>query len=124
MKKILLTLLVFISVGFLAENLYSYPSKRTNGAVYRSSTTKTNDSTAEIEFNGNTSQYLHTIVVSSASTGGFCIIYDSQGSATNEIATIDLGTLNTYIYDVKLSSGLSYTTTGNSNGVVITGSDE
>ena len=62
---------------------------------------------------------LETVIVSSLSANDTITIYDSSGIASNEIATIDLDTVNMYEFDLWLSSGLSYSTTGNSGSVTI-----
>ena len=93
------------------------PKKMVNSCIFTSSFTKTNETAGEI---GNTT-WLHTVVVSSASAGGYLRLFDRDGSTTNaEIGRVDLGTLNTYLFDVCLSSGLTYITNGNVGGVTIT----
>ena len=57
--------------------------------------------------------------VSSPSTNGTLKIYNSSGLASGQIANIDLGARDSYRYEIVLSSGLTYTTTGNVGGVTI-----
>jgi hypothetical protein len=59
------------------------------------------------------------VMVSSGTSGGSLILYNSKSSATGKIATIDLGTVNTYEYGVGISSGLTYTSAGNTYGLTI-----
>lgn len=105
MKKVLLALLVGLLSGpVLADNLW------------RSSFTATNDTAQKIT--GAVS--LNGVVVSSASVAGATLlIYDSLSSANNLIARVSLTSLGDYTFNVKLSSGLVYTTSNNNMGVTI-----
>lgn len=93
--------------------------------IYVSSFTKSNETLKEIQlstvtYGGNkTVMGLNSIIISSATSGGSITIYDSKGSATNAIGICDLTTVNVYPFNVAISSGLTYTTTGNTNGVTI-----
>jgi hypothetical protein len=46
-------------------------------------------------------------------------VYDSSRTATSPIARIGLTTVGAYYFDVKISSGLTYTTATNTQGVTI-----
>lgn len=60
------------------------------------------------------------VVVSSPSANGTLTIYDSQNSATNQITPpISLTQVQAPEFHVRVSSGITYSTTGNSTGVTI-----
>ena len=114
MKKILFSILVVI---VLVSAIYSagVPTY-SNTAIFQSSFTKTNETGKAI----SGARWVHSIIVSSTTTGGVIYLYDSIGSTTTgNFGVVDLGSLNAYPYDLWLSSGFTYTTSGNANGVTI-----
>jgi hypothetical protein len=89
---------------------------QSNQCVYQSSFTKTNDTAKYI----TDSRYLKAIVVSSATAGAFCTVYNSTWTAANQVLpAVDLGTLGVYEVDLYMDQGITYTTTGNANGVAL-----
>jgi len=114
MKKIfsILILCFVFSLAALAEPPFS------NDCIYKTSSTFTNE-TKQIVGDTNT-LYFKSVVVSSATSAASLTIYDSLGSTiTATKIVVDLSTVNVYPFDLYLSSGLTYTTVGNSNGVSI-----
>lgn len=110
--KILLSLtLLFSPITLKAAFIESFNT-------FDSSYTVTNETTKLI-FNTPPGTVLAQINVSSVSTGGLLQVYDSSDTATNKIANVTLATVGSYRYEVRLSSGLTYTTTGNGAGVTI-----
>lgn len=59
------------------------------------------------------------VVIGSVTTGGSLVIYDSSGTATNQIANISLSNVQDPRFEIKLSSGLTITTAGVTNGVTL-----
>lgn len=108
MKKLLL-LTILVSLGLTSAAL-AYEQR----TMYSSFTT-TNDTLQRIP-NART---IERVVASSVTTGGLLKIYDSSATATNQIAAVTLNSANFYPFEVQLSSGLTYSTTGNANGVTI-----
>jgi len=108
----LLCVMSFVLVTFGAT-----PQVLVNPCIYTSSFTLTDDSQAIID----DVTWLHAVVVSSASAGGYIQLYDREGATptTSLIGVVDLGTLNTYLFDCVVSSGLTYNTSGNAGGVTI-----
>src|SRR5581483_7082011 len=75
--------------------------------------TATNDVTAYIPNTTANTDFRGVVVGSPTATTGSIVIFDGQGTnATNKIATIGLGVANEFHYNVRLSSGITYTTTG------------
>jgi hypothetical protein len=87
-------------------------------AVGRSSFTITNDTTKHIS-GTQPSSVLMEVIVSSPTVGGLLRIYDSQGSATSQVANVTLQNAASYNFDLIISSGITYTTTLNGNGVTM-----
>jgi len=115
MKKILFVLpllVVMLSLPVAAGSSFINP------CIFKSSHTRTSDTTKEISSTKHV-KYLRSVIVSSPTADGWMTIYNSRGAASNEIGTVDLGTANQYNYDLSISSGLTYTTSGNANGVTI-----
>lgn len=113
MRKLIIAGLLLTSSVVLAA------PKPVNFSIYRASYTATNETAAEIQQGNQSVDFLHAVIISSATTGGVLKLYDSQGSASSLFALIDLSAKNDFAFDVWLSSGLTYTTSGNSNGVTI-----
>lgn len=88
-------------------------------AVSQSSFTLTNDTTRSITTASGTPRSLDSVIVSSSSVGGTITLYDSNGTATNRIGVVSLGTVQQAFYNIKISSGITYTTNTNSGGVTI-----
>lgn len=61
------------------------------------------------------------VVVGSTGTlqSGTLKVYNSSGTATNQITSITLNSLGVYPFEVLLSSGLSYATTTSNSAVTI-----
>ena len=59
------------------------------------------------------------VLIGSNTFGGLVTIYDSSGTSTNIVAKIGCDTAKELHYNVRLSSGLTYTTSGCTNGVTI-----
>lgn len=112
MKKLLFSLLALVGLS-----TFSHADIQ---GVYKSSFTQTDESLRIMRPATGTPLSLHGIIVSSASAvGGLITVYDSSGTATNTIARVSLVNLGAYYFDVKISSGLTYTTSTNSMGVTI-----
>ncbi len=109
MKKLILVSLLTLGIYGIS---HAYEGQQVNDCIFRSSYTKTADTLQRI----SGARYLKRVVVSSATAGGSIRIYDSQGSTTGQIATVDEGTLNQYDFNIYVSSGLTYSTVGNANG--------
>lgn len=87
--------------------------------VKRSSFTATNDALRIIP-GATAGKTLVAVVVSSPTTGGTISLYNSNGSAAdNLITTVHCGTIQNPVYEVRVSSGLSYTTDDCTGGVTI-----
>jgi hypothetical protein len=112
MKKLLFSLLALVGLS-----AFSHADIQ---GVYKSSFTQTDESLALVAPTTGTPLSLHGIIVSSASAaGGLLTVYDSSRTATSPIARIGLTTVGAYYFDVKISSGLTYTTATNTQGVTI-----
>jgi hypothetical protein len=85
-------------------------------SLNRSSFTATNDTTQRI---CATPCVLDSVVVSSPSVGGLLTIYDSNAAASNKIAVVNTANSGSYRFEVLISSGLTYTTANNTNGITI-----
>lgn len=111
MKKALLA----VAVLFCASVSQAYMGD----SVSQSSFTVTNDSAKQLT--GTTKwSVLDRVVVSSTSTGGAIALYDNTaGNTSSKIGVVDLGTIQSPTFNVRVSSGITYTTTGNTNGVTI-----
>lgn len=114
MKKIVVVLAVMCmmfgaSSAFARMDVYS---------VAQSSFTASDDSVVYVE-GTEKGDILVGVVVSTVSASGSLILYDSQVSAANTIAVIDLATIQNAKFDVRVSSGIAYTTANNSQGVTI-----
>lgn len=59
------------------------------------------------------------VLIGTPTAAGSIKVYDSSGSATNQLGNIDLGARFYAPFDVKITSGITYTTTGNSGGITI-----
>ncbi len=109
---------------FLAALILSFPviSKAANVEGYNilyGSNTLTNEGPRLIP-NTPPGTILMRVNVASVSAGGTLVIYNSSGVAVNPVVNIDLGARGMYVYEIKLSSGLTYTTTNNVGGVNFT----
>jgi hypothetical protein len=114
MKKffVALGIISLFSVVSMAATVRFVP--QTNQCVYIASMTKTNDTAQYI----TDSRYLKSIVISSSTAGGFVTVYNSTWTAENQVLpAIDMGTKGVYEVDLYMSNGITYTTTGNGNGV-------
>lgn len=87
--------------------------------VSPSSYTATDDSLKIIEHHTGGARSLVAVIVSSPTALGTITIYDSSGTATGKIGTIHCGTVQDPSFNVRLSSGLTYSSLGCSNGVTI-----
>lgn len=117
-RILLMAFFVFIAGYCYSADVFVKPNGDVvYGGINYSSFTATNETGAEI----SGAYSLAYINVSSATPGGLLSIYDSKKStsAVYQIGKIDLSTVHSYIYDIRLSSGLTYTTSSNSNGVSI-----
>lgn len=107
MIKKLLAILVLCS-GFAAA---------AGTEINKSSFTTTNDSTQRIAERG---AVLYAIVVGSPTFGGLITVYDNRNATTNPVARVLTTVPGSYLYNVYMSSGLTYTTSGTpSNGISI-----
>jgi len=87
-----------------------------NPCIYKTSFTTTNDSYKGI----SNATYLYSVLIGSASPGGLLWLYDCYGTTmTAHFTVIDLNSQGQYTYNLYLSSGLTYRTSGNSNGLNI-----
>ena len=85
--------------------------------VNQASHTATNDTLQQI---GSTDKSTFVgVIVSSPTSGGLLSVYNSQGAASSKVADVSLGTVQSPEYNVRMSSGITYSTTGNSGGVTI-----
>lgn len=109
MKKIILAIIMFMAIPLYASNT----------AVFKSSYTTTNDTTQEITNGSDSARYFYGVVVGSATAGGYLLIYDSQGAVSSQVANLNLGSVGGYVYNIHLSSGLTYTSNTATNGVTI-----
>ena len=112
MKKIIsLALLFLASVSFAGERMIPQVTQ----CVFKSSYTATADTAKYI----SNSKYIDGIIVSSASAGGWIKIYNSTFTAAGQlIPAIDLSTVGYWPLHLVVS-GLTYTTSGNTNGIAI-----
>lgn len=89
----------------------------------RSSFTATNETTATISSTTMPGGVFVGVAISSSMSNGLVTFYDSRGSATNTIGKLSLtssGQQSWYVpFEVRVSSGLTYTTTGNTVGITI-----
>ena len=118
MKKIL------FAAGLLFMGSVSHAAWTDSSLLNKSSFTNTNESLAMISSRTLPGGILRGVVVSSSMANGVLTIYDSLGAASGTIAVLSLYNGNTsgafYIpFDVRISSGLTYTTAGNTVGVSI-----
>lgn len=100
----------------LSHNVFAIQSISEN--INTASTTYTNDSFKRIPGSLPGSE-LFAVVVPSATSGGVLGLYDSSGAASGFISSVTLQAIYNPIFQVRVSSGITYTTTGNANGVVI-----
>jgi len=112
LKYILASIILVIPLLLFARTKHQLR----NIAVFQSSYTITNETTANI----SNAEFIHTVIIGTSTAGGTLILYDSEGNTTTQFANIDLNTKDCYHFDVALSSGLTYTTSGNSGGVTMT----
>ena len=114
MKKLslLLGLLLLSSVSFATEDWN----------IGKASSTLTNEGVVWIP-KTPPGTVLWKIVIGSPTIGGVIGIYDSSATFNNFIASVSLSGTNggpaEVSFEVRLSSGLSYKTSGNSNGVTL-----
>jgi hypothetical protein len=117
-------------VSCLFLNRFSYAAWGDEFMLGRSSFTSTNDTLVAVSTGGvNPNPILLTggvfdgVVIASNSSNGIATFYDSIGSATKEIGFVSMNGTSSgsnYIsFEVRLSSGLTYTTTGNSGISII-----
>ena len=122
MKKLLLTLCM------IALTNQAYSVTKSYWGVNRSSNTTGVATTVRIE-NSNLGDILHSVIVGDCPTGeDLFTLYDSSGQASNTLAVIDTSTApvtgsttdgmdcrGQYVFNVLVSSGITYTKTGSSN---------
>lgn len=112
-KKIFLAFLILGSVS-----CWSWAAYDDSFTLNRASFTKTNE--GPIAISTYPGMFLVGVLVSSASAAtGLITLYDSNGVVSNTLGAINLGTVFYAPFEVKCSSGITYTTTGNSAGVTI-----
>ena len=111
MKKLILVVILFLMRTFVPAISFI---PQVNTCIYESSFTATNETKANIV----DVEFFKSIIVSSASTGGSVTIYDSIKSTQNIIGIVDLSDKGVYDFELYVSSGLTYTTLGNTNGVI------
>jgi hypothetical protein len=110
-KWILLFVLAFVTFGAMRV----HADTKVDPVVWLSSYTDTNDTTGRISCStviGQGGCRFHGIVVDSSGTASSIIIYNSSSTAVNTFTTINTTTQGFYPFDVYLSSGLVYTTSG------------
>lgn len=111
MKKILL----FLGLTALSSTSFAYWDTVGN---FKSSYTITNEQNALIPRTVPGSIFVG-VILPTTTTNATLKIYDSSGTANNQIANIDMARSGAYRYDVVLSSGLTYSISNNANGVTI-----
>lgn len=97
--------------------------------INQSSFTNTNDTKQWIQQSSQTFPFIMSntgpntdfrgVVIASPTTGGTVIVFDSQGVVTSTIATISCANANEFHYNIRLSSGLTYTSNNCTNGATI-----
>lgn len=110
-KWILLFILGFVVFG----SIVAHAGTVVDPTMWISSYTATNDTTGRIVCSSVASGggcRFHGVVISSTGTASSMTIYNSSSTATNVFTVINTAVQGTYMYDVYLSSGLVYTTTG------------
>lgn len=112
MKKLL-----FISLLFLVSQSHAAWVESFNMAD--SCYTATNQGPIVIPNTPPGTVLLGVVVASTSSTLGTLKIYDSSGVASGQLANIDLGRNGDYTFEVRLSSGLTYTTANNTGGITL-----
>lgn len=86
--------------------------------VGKSSYTITNDGPVLI-VGTKPGNVLDSVIIASTSATGTLKIYDSSNVATNQVANISLANTGNYQFTLKVSSGITYTTTNNTSGLTI-----
>lgn len=87
--------------------------------VKRSSFTATNNALRIIP-GATAGKTLVSVVVSSPTAGGTVSLYDSNGSAAdNPITVVHCGTLQNPVFEIRVSSGISYVSDDCTGGVTI-----
>ncbi len=112
MKKLMLIMLALSCASVNYASTVSY-----------SSTTLTNDMQQTLRSTTSTNtvvQQLTAIIITSPTIGGVCKIFNSSYAvAAATVAIIGMNTVGYYpFYDIPLK-GITYTTSGNTNGVII-----
>lgn len=87
--------------------------------VNKASFTSTAETLKRISGTEKGNMFVGVEVSTGSAAGSTLQIYDSQLSATNQIATIDLRTNRGHEYNVLLSSGLTYTSTTSSGFTIL-----
>lgn len=107
MKRLML-LAVLLSVAASAK-----AATLTDPTIWRSSYVASgNQTTTNLALPRNGCKF-HGVVVSSGATGVFTL-YDSSAQAANVVTTISKSAPGSYFFDVRLSSGCTYSNTGTS----------
>lgn len=118
-KWILLFILGFIVFGAIS----AHADVSVTATQWISSNTATADTTKNIRCSSvqnNPGCKFHGVVVSSAGINSSIIIYNSSATAANTITTLDTTVRGaTYLFDVFLSTGLTYTTVGTANLTIL-----
>jgi hypothetical protein len=87
---------------------------QTNTCIFKSSYTATSETAKYIP----NSQYLARIIVSSATAGGWVKVYDSTWTASGQfLPAVNLGAVGVCEIGVAAVNGITYTSSGNTNGV-------
>lgn len=111
MKKIIF---LFLALGLTSKGFCYWDTVHVNSSSWTAVavTTKYVDNTLP----GNV---FVGVIISSPSSLGMLTFYDSSGTATNIIGSVLTTTVNSYLFNVSLSSGLSFTSSGIPGGATI-----
>jgi len=112
MKKLLL---IGLSLA-LSSTAYCYTETR---EINASSFTATNDTTQQITGTSPNTDF-RGVIIGTPSISGVLTIFDGQGAnAASKIGVVSLSAVNELHFNVRCSSGITYTTTGNTGGVTL-----
>lgn len=118
MRKILASLLLIVSLKAVSFGAYS-----DEGLLNQSSFTMSNETLVAISSTAMAGNILVGVVIGSSTPGGTISLFDSVGVKVSTIGILSMaGSSNGAMYvpfEVRLSSGLTYSTVSNTNGVTI-----